>query len=117
MSNPETRTSAELVYDTIKDLQEAGRIPTREVIVEESGLRFTVVDEQIKRLRDDGRIRKVVNGVFELMDVRQDRAISSTITASGLCKLDIGDQCLELSRSEARKIAQVLGGFAFYFGR
>lgn len=114
---PETKTAADMVYDTIRDLQDAGKIPTREIIVEESGLRFTVVDEQIKRLRDDGRIRKVVNGVFELLDAREDRAVSSTVTPNGLCKLEIGDVVLELSRREARSIVSVLGGFALLFGR
>lgn len=113
----ETQTAADMVYQTIRDLQDAGKIPTREVIVEETGLRFTVVDDAIKRLRDDGRIRKVVNGVFELLDTREDRVVSSTVTSSGTCKLEIGDMVIEVSRREARSIVAVLGGFAMMFGR
>ena len=71
---------------------------------------------RVSRLLREG-FHKVVNGVFELLDAREDRAVSSTVTPNGLCKLEIGDVVLELSRREARSIVSVLGGFALLFGR
>lgn len=112
-----TPTPREVVYQCIVDLHTAGRIPTREAIVRETNLKITVVDEQFKRLREDGRIDKVVNGVYEPVQTWPERLVGSSILDDGRAVLEVGDEKLILTPSEARKILKVLGGFALSFGR
>ena len=110
-------TPRETVYQCIVDMHSSGRIPTREMVVQETGMKFSVVDDQVKRLREEGRIVKVVNGVYEPVQVWAERAVSSTILDDGRAVLEIGDMKDILTPREARKVIQVLGGIALMFGR
>ena len=95
----------------------SNRSAGRTIISNMTGLKMTIVDDHIKRLKDDGRIRLVVNGVFEPVEITQDRAISSTVVPGGGVKLEIGDVCIDLTPRECRNLVAVVGGHVLLFGR
>ena len=112
------RTNSETIFQTIVDLRSANRVSTRQVIAGITGLKMSIVDDHIKRMKDDGRIRMVVNGVFEPVEaVREDHAVSATFLPSGRVKLEIGDSVLDLSMREGRMVGLALGGIGLQFGR
>lgn len=110
---PQRRNVGELVYQTILDLHNAGRIATRNVVKEMTGQSYSVVDDHVKRMLEDGRLRRVAPGVFEpIEEMPESRAIFVGRLPSGMWKLDIGDFCVDLTPSEARALASMLVGTA-----
>lgn len=116
-NQPATPSTTERVYQTIVDLHALNRIPTREVICKETGLRFSVVDDSVKRLIDQERIRRVVNGVFEPYTIKEDRPVSATVLPNGVVKAEVGDSVTELSPGEGRSLAKLLAGLLLGYGR
>lgn len=104
------RTSRQQIYQAIVDLCAANRQASRKAISDCTDLPMSIVDDHVKNLKDDGLIRLVVPGIFEVVDQRMDRAISGTIVPEGGYKLEIGDQVLDLTLREARNIALITGG-------
>lgn len=105
------------IYQCIVDIHSSGRVATREVIVRETGIKMSVVDEQFRRLREDGKIDKVVNGVYEPVTVWEERLVGASVLDDGRAALEVGDVKVIVTPTEARKIIKVLGGFALSFGR
>ena len=113
-----TLTNRARIEQAIRDLTNINRVASREMIAEITGLKMNIVDDHIKRMKDDGKIRRVLNGVFELTEeVREDRAISMTYLPKGVCKLEIGDHCIELTLREARIVGLATAGVGIQFGR
>lgn len=117
MTESKPMAPKEVVYQCIVELHAAGKIPTREVVVRETGLTMPVVDEQVKRLREEERIDKVVNGVYEPIVTWPDRMVSSSILDDGRAVLEVGDHKMIITGREARKIVQVIGGMLLLFGK
>ena len=117
MTEPVTPTTNELVYQCIVDLHGAGKIPTREVIVAETRLKFSVVDDHVKRLRDDGRITKVVNGVFHPVVMHTEYPSTASVLQDGRVKIEYGDMVMTLTPRGAKDVGNLLAGFAYHFGR
>ena len=118
MSEKPHRTNSETIFQTIVDLRGVNRVATRQVIAELTNLKMSIVDDHIKRMKDDGRIRMVVNGVFEPVEAdKEDRAVSATFMPNGRVKLEIGDNVLDLSMREGRMAGLALGGIGLQFGR
>ena len=117
MTEPVTLTTNDIVYQCIVDLHVAGKIPTREVIVSETRLKFSVVDDHVKRLRDDGRITKVVNGVFEPVVLHKEYPPTASVLHDGRVKIEYGDTVMTLTRRGAKDLGNLLAGFSFTFGR
>lgn len=112
------RTTNEIIYQTIVDLTSSNRSASRQVISSIAGIKMSIVDDHIKRMVDDGRLRRVVNGIVELAEsVLPDRAVSMTYLPTGGCKLEIGDVCLDLTLREARMVGLATGGIGLQFGR
>lgn len=115
---PVPATNSWLIYQCIVDLRDANRVATRQVISQITGLRMTVVDDHVKRLRNSGRLSSPVNGVFETVEVGAvDRAVSLTILSSGRAKLEIGDCCMELSPRELAHVGTATMGASIRFLR
>lgn len=110
-----TESSTERIYQAIKDLQDRGRIATRQVLVTMTGLPMTIIDDRLKFLCSIGRVRRPVNGVFEADDVGEERATSATVLPNGRVKLEIGEHVLELSPREFRNIGALGAGFTLQF--
>lgn len=107
-----------VVFQTIVDLTNSNRIASRQVLVEETGLSYSVIDDHVKRMIDDGRVRRVVNGIFEpVLGAPEDRAVSITHLPGGGVKLEIGDFCIDLTLRETRMVGMATAGVALQFGR
>ncbi|RUR65891.1 hypothetical protein EJP67_02330 [Variovorax guangxiensis] len=112
------RGNGALIYRTILDLAEANKVATRQVLMETLGLPYSIVDDHVKRMIEDGRLRRVMPGVFEpVLEAAEDRAISVTHLPGGGAKLEIGDLCADLTLRELRMLAMASGGVLFAFGR
>ena len=110
---PLRRGVGELVYQTILDLHNAGRIATRSVVKEMTGQSYSVVDDHVKRMLEDGRLRRCAPGVFEpVEEMPPAQAISLTVLPSGMAKLEIGDVCLDLNPADRRLIGSLFRGSA-----
>lgn len=105
------------IYNAIVDLCNINRAASRQTLSEVTGLKLTIIDDHVKRMCDDGKIRRVVNGVFEPTNTREDRAVSVTWLANGECKLEVGDEVIELSQREARYVGSSLAGVALAFAQ
>lgn len=104
------RKNKEIVFQVIVDLCEHNQGASRARIVELTHLKMTTVDEQVKRLKEDGRIRALFNGVFEPVDQSIDRCVSTTTLPFGRTKVEVGDQLMELTPREAFALAKQLAG-------
>lgn len=106
-------TSTQRVYDAVRDLREADQIATRETVAELTGLKLAIVDDRLRALVDDGKLRRLLRGVYELVETfPAPRPIYCGIVTEGWVKLEIGDTVLTFTPSEARRAALALGGFA-----
>lgn len=109
------RKNKEIVFQVIADLCEHNQGASRARIVELTHLKMTTVDEQVKRLKEDGRIRALFNGVFEPIDTTEDRPVSGTSMPRGRMKLEVGDVVLDLTPREWLAIAKLSAGTLLAF--
>ncbi|SEQ44739.1 hypothetical protein [Giesbergeria anulus] len=107
----------ETILKAITDLTEHGHQASRRRITEVTGLRMTTVDDHITRLREDGLIRSLYAGLFELVDTTPDRAVSVTALPRGRFKVEVGDDvCEALTPRETLALSKLLAGVALAFG-
>lgn len=110
---PVRRGVGELVFQTILDLHNAGRIATRSIVKEMTGQSYSVVDDHVKRMLEDGRLRRCAPGVFEpVEELPPAQAISLTMLPNGMAKLEVGDVCLDLNPADCRRIGSLFRGSA-----
>ena len=106
-------TSTDRIYDAVRDLRSLEQIATRETVAELTGLKLSVVDDRLRALVDDGRLKRLLRGIYELVEAYPaSRAISKTIVGNGYVKIEIGDQLLTLTPSEDRDLAMLQAGAA-----
>lgn len=108
-----TVTVKQRVYQAVVDIHNAGRSVTRAAVADRTGLKLSVVDDHIKSLKDDAKVRLVVNGVFEPADLfPANRPVSKTVLADGSVKIEVGDDELTLTPGEAHVVGLALHGDA-----
>lgn len=108
-----TITSTERVYSAVQELRAAEQIATRETVAELTGLKLTIVDDRLSTLVDEGRLKRLLRGIYELVEVYPaSRAISKTVRTDGYIILEIGDEILTLTPREDRTLALVQAGAA-----
>lgn len=106
-------TSTDRIYDAVRELRSLEQIATRETVAELTGLKLSVVDDRLRALVDDGRLKRLLRGIYELVEAYPaSRAISKTIVGNGYVKIEIGDQLLTLTPSEDRDLAMLQAGAA-----
>ena len=106
-------TSTDRIYDAVRELRSLEQIATRETVAELTGLKLSVVDDHLRALVDDGRLKRLLRGIYELVEAYPaSRAISKTIVGNGYVKIEIGDQLLTLTPSEDRDLAMLQAGAA-----
>lgn len=111
-------STTDAVFQSIWEARERGQVASRSTIQAETRLPLTIVDDRIKHLKAVGKIRLAGNvpGIFEPCEDRgEDRAISHTILPNGRVKLEIGDNCIDVSMREAKNIGLSFAGFALQF--
>lgn len=108
------KSNRERVWAAIMELHNQGQIVTRQRVQELSKLSFHVVDGHITSLIErDGKLRRVMNGVFEpVVAFVETRSVSVTDTPEGMTKVEIGDEVIQLTPTETRMLAKRLQGDA-----
>ena len=110
---PKAITSTQRVLDAVRDLRELDQIATRETVAELTGLKMGIVDDRLRALVDDGKLKRLLRGIYELVETwPEPRELSCTMLSTGWVKLELGDDLLKLTPTEARRAARALGGFA-----
>lgn len=83
-------TSTQRIFDAVRDLREVDQIATRETVAELTGLKMAIVDDRLRALVDDGKLKRLLRGVYELVETYpQTRNISKTILDSGYVMIEI----------------------------
>ena len=101
-------TSTDRIYDAVRELRSLEQIATRETVAELTGLKLSVVDDRLRTLVDDGRLKRLLRGVYELVEeYPETRAISKTVLPTGYVKYDIGDEVITLTPKEDRVLSQL----------
>lgn len=117
-ANPPKLSTGEVIWDTILALREAGQAISRQRLMEISNLKYTQVDDHVSRWIEEGRMRRVIDGVYELVEpTPEPRAVSVTDLHNGQTLIEVGDQELRLHTPEVRALARQLGGFALQLGQ
>lgn len=107
----EPPSSSQKVMDAVKELARLEQVATRENVAELTGLTLTVVDDRLKVLTDDGKLRRVLKGIYTIaISYPEPRAITVTEIPDGWVTVDVGDQTLVLSPKEARMLGRALAG-------
>lgn len=110
---PKAVTSTQRVFDAVRDLRELDQIATRDTVAELTGLKLAIVDDRLRALVDDGKLKRLLRGVYELVETfPEPRELSCSMLSNGWVKLELGDDLLELTPTEARRAVRALGGFA-----
>lgn len=105
------RTNGQLILDTIMDLHAKEQVVTRELLVELTGLKMTVIDDHVGRMVEEEKIRRVKAGVFVPLGAhRPARPITRSILQDGTSVLEIGDKVEIMSPREARMLGEIFGG-------
>lgn len=108
---PEKRTSAALVLEAAWDLHTRELIVTRETVADLTGLKLTTVDDRLGVLVDEGRLKRVLRGVYEPVTVHPPaRPMSKTVLPDGIVMIEIGDLVLHLTPREDRTLASLQVG-------
>lgn len=106
-------TSTDRIYDAVRELRSLEQIATRETVAELTGLKLSVVDDRLRTLVDDGKLKRLLRGVYELVETYPEtRVISKTVLPGGYVKWDIGNEVLTLTPAEDRTMAQMSIGAA-----
>ena len=105
--------STERIFQAVRELRAMDQIATRDTVADLTGLKMTVVDDRLRALVDDGKLKRLLRGVYELVEsFPEPRAISKTVLPNGAVVYDIGDDVLTLSPQEARVLAELSMGAA-----
>ena len=101
-------TSTDRIFDAVRELRSLEQIATRETVAELTELKLTVVDDRLRTLVDDGKLKRLLRGIYELVEeYPATRAISKTVLPTGYVKYDIGDEVITLTPVEDRVLAQL----------
>lgn len=112
-SAPKAIPSTQRVLEAVRDLRAVDQIATRETVAELTGLKMGIVDDRLRALVDDGKLKRLLRGIYELVETwPEPRELSCTMLSTGWVKLELGDDMLKLTPTEARRAARALGGFA-----
>lgn len=99
------------VLQCIVDLHNARRPVSRNLVAQHLNERLSVVDDAVKRLKEDGLVRTVVPGIVEPVEqFPPDRPISKTVLPNGWTKLEFGDECHQFTPHESAVIGSLFHG-------
>jgi hypothetical protein len=108
-----TGLTRERIWHAAQELASVGRCFTRQRLAQLCGLAFSIIDDHVDRLIEDGMIRRIRHGVFEVVpQFESDGPISLTVLDDTRVKLEVGDVVLTLSPAGARTAAKMLAGWA-----
>ena len=112
----ETRTSGQIIWDTIQGLHQQGQVITRELLTELTGLKMSIVDDHVSRMIENGRLRRLRAGVFTpVAAIPEPRAVSFTDLPDGTTIFELGETVLHLWPRERQDMARRLVGDAVQY--
>ena len=104
-------SSTDLIFEAVRELRSLDQVATRETVAELTGLKQSIVDDRLRALVDDGKLKRLMRGVYEVVHTYDPpRVMSRTILEDGSVKYDIGDTVLTLTPSEDRRLAELGAG-------
>ena len=110
------KTTGQIIWDTIQDLHQQGQVATRELLVELTGYKMTIIDDHVSRMIENGRLRRLRAGVFApVAAMPEPRPVSVTDLADGTVLMEIGDVVLHLWPREYRALAKRMVGDAVQY--
>ena len=108
----------DFVYQAIVDLTNVYGMANREMVVQATGFKASLVDEAVKQLREvDLAINRHKNGQWTPVFKFDENPITATVLDNGQIKLEHGDEMMLLTPRAARMTVALLGGFALIHGR
>lgn len=111
------KSTKEIVYQAIVDLSQVYGTATREQIVKATGLKFSIVDEAVKWLREEAlTINRHKNGVFSPVMRHKEYSPSTTSVEDGLVLIESGDQQMRVTPRIAGEIGKQCIGYALAHG-
>lgn len=114
----EAKATGQIIWETILALRENGQAISRQRLMELTSLRYTLVDDHISRWIEEGRLRRVISGVYELTEpMPEPRAVSVTDLHNGQTMIECGDQVIHLWPTEIRALGLRLVGSAMQFAQ
>lgn len=106
-------SSTQVVLEAVRELHEQEQVVTRETVAEMTGLKLSIVDDRLGALLDDGKVRRVLRGVYVPEELHPPaRPISKTVLPDGTALYEIGDEVLRLTPREDRTLAFLTAGAA-----
>lgn len=111
-------STGQVIWDCVLSLRDAGQAISRQRLMELTGFPYTRVDDHVSRWIEEGRMRRVVDGVYEVAPtLPEPRATSVTDLHDGVVLMECGDQEMRVYAAEARSLARQLGGFALQYAQ
>ena len=105
--------STDRIYEAVRELRSLDQIATRETVAELTGLKLSVIDDRLRALVDNMKLKRLLRGIYELIEVYPPtRPMSKTLVGDGYVKIEIGDQLLTLTPTEDRNLAMLQAGAA-----
>lgn len=106
-------TSTQRIYEAVRELRQLEQTATRESVADLTGLPLSIVDDRLRALVDDGKLKRLLRGIYELVEqFAPPRPMSCSILTDGQVNFEIGDAVILFSPQEARSAARALAGFA-----
>jgi hypothetical protein len=110
---PQPRSTREVIWECICDLDSQGQTSTREIVRNLTGLKQTTVDDHVGNMINSGRLTRMSPGVFKpSVAFPPTQSVSATFLPGGMVKVERGDDLLNLTPYEARLLGLALNGCA-----
>lgn len=113
-TNSNNKTSRQIIWDAIVEMDSLGQSISRQRLVEVTRLPFHVIDDHVSRMvDDDGTLRRVVSGVFEMVKGHcEPRSVYFSDLDDGMTLIEVGEQQLRVWPRELRIIGLRTSGNA-----
>ncbi len=99
------------IWQAIVDLHSADQAITREVLVEATGYKMTVIDDHVTRMVENEQLRRVRAGMFvPIPRYAPPRPVYGSMTTDGFFVLEVGDQKVVMQPREARQAGALMAG-------
>lgn len=106
-------TSTQRIYEAVRELRQLEQTATRESVSDLTGLPLSIIDDRLRALVDDGKLKRLLRGIYELVEqFAPPRPMSCSILSDGQVNFEMGDAVILFSPQEARNAARALAGFA-----
>lgn len=103
--------TSQRIWETIVDLHSSDQVITREVLVEATGFKMTIIDDHLNRMVERHEVRRVRAGVFvPIPRYAPPRPVYGSMTTDGFFVLEIGDQKVVMQPREARQAGALMAG-------